>query len=466
MALNLLDSLSTAAATPEKSTFSLKTKDGTDGAAPDFGLMLSGLMGTGSSKGLTAEAGSEDTLSDKIGMSGQELATESTENRITDGAAALLAMVQTPAAPATPAPPTLTALVLSPNMTAITPSQQPPDSRSLEAFAKSQGLDEDIAAWLLSAGQKAPGAAHSSEQTAPLTQPIPMSPPAVWWTARLQTPVKTAGTSAAAPTAPGADTGKTAMHNSDLDLSLIFGTGQGGAKAASTADASFTPAAWAMAGMSNTSAQASSALAASPMVRWLSDDNETNDGLGRVDSTSGNNSLSNIGNSATKPNEPTLATSNAKGTESTLSTADRSEAHQLQAEKMGQAIGQRMLSEIEKGHWHIKMMLKPANLGDVEVQMRLRNGELDASFTASQSATRDLLQDGLPKLKDTLTQMGMDVASMNIGGGSSQRNGGDPTPQQSRALNAQTAPEHSEEQAVIQNTRVTPSGPDGLDVLV
>jgi len=125
-----------------------------------------------------------------------------------------------------------------------------------------------------------------------------------------------------------------------------------------------------------------------------------------------------------------------------------------------------MLSEMEKGHWHLKMMLKPANLGNIEVEMRLRNGELDANFTASQSATRDLLQDGLPKLKDTLTQMGMDVASMNIGGGSGQKNGGDPTPQRAPSLTTATQTEHPEEQAVMTNKPVTSTGQDGLDVLV
>jgi flagellar hook-length control protein FliK len=43
--------------------------------------------------------------------------------------------------------------------------------------------------------------------------------------------------------------------------------------------------------------------------------------------------------------------------------------------------------------------------------------------------TRDLLQDGLPRLREMLQQSGMDVASLNIGSGGSSKNGGQPTPQ-------------------------------------
>lgn len=529
MALNLLDSLSSTAATPEKNSFSLKTKETPDGASADFAQLLGGLMNPTQLKSLAAADASKDPALGTEVEPGQKVATETKDPLITDGSAALLTMT-------TPAPQNLTALVLSPNMTAITPSQPAPDSGSLVAFAKSQGLDEEVASWLFGAGKntttakpdataqagvltqagvatqagttppvgpalQAPAPAKSDTGAEPealdvqalanaavtislLTAPtqaaakplvtsspteatpspiqlLPMATPAAWLTARPATASKAAS---AAPTLPQAGSDKSAAHSSDLDLSLIFGNGKDPVKSVPTPEASFTPAAWVMAGVSANAAQTSTLLTASSLVKSISNDNQADDGSAQVEGLSNANAERSPG----KLSDPLSSTpaSPAKAAAPSLSTAERSELHQAQAEKMGQAIGQRMLSEMEKGHWHLKMMLKPANLGNVEVEMRLRNGELDANFTASQASTRDLLQDGLPKLKETLTQMGMDVASMNIGGGSSQKNGGDSTPQQAKSLAAAKQTEQPEDLATTASKSITPTGQDGLDVMV
>jgi len=147
--------------------------------------------------------------------------------------------------------------------------------------------------------------------------------------------------------------------------------------------------------------------------------------------------------------------------------AQRSEKIQNLAEKMGQAVGQRILSEIEKGQWHLKLSLRPATLGHIEVEMRMRSGELDAIFTAPQALTRELLQEGMSKLKDTLSQMGMDVASVQVGDGQTQKRGGESTPgQMSKSANDSSDDTQSSLSAVqAPNTRMK-MGQDGWDVLV
>ena len=490
MALNLLDSLSTTASAPEKNSFSLKNKDAPDGTVVDFSQLLGGMMGSAPSKDLIASDESAEATTDKDAASGQKVATDLT---LLDGSTLMLTA---------PTPPHLTALVLSPNMTAITPSQSSPDAGSLVAFAKSQGLDEDVAAWLVAAGktgttahadpqaqtgqiaepatadapelagaavairllaspaqgaQPQPALPPAEQPTAPL---MPMVTPAAWLSTRIGVTKKDIG---APPPTPSAKDGKSTLHTSDLDLSQIFAPAKEGPKSAQGADTALAPAAWVMAGVTSNASQTS--LTASTLVKTLTDDKQFDDASVQVDALSGPGAE----RSPAKPGDPLASANNsAKASQPGLTTAERSELHQSQAEKMGQAIGQRMLSEMEKGHWHLKMMLKPANLGNIEVEMRLRNGELDANFTASQAATRDLLQDGLPKLKDTLTQMGMDVASMNIGGGSNPKNGGEPTPQQTQNFKASAAQEAGapEEQPVIQSKQVNTSGRDGLDVMV
>lgn len=497
MALNLLDSLSSTASAPEKNSLSLKNKDAPDGAGADFGQLLGGFMNSAQFKDLVSPEEATEPGSDQDTVIGQKMATKNSDGVNPDGSASMLGMAVPPA-------PMLTALVLSPNMTAITPHQPTPDAGSLVAFAKSQGLDEEVAAWLLAAGKatnasqteasgKTEAASEDSDQDAvslasaavaisllaspgqasakPLVtsatveggtpvQLMPMTTPAAWLTPRAAVPAK----AQVAPSLPLVSSEKNAAHTSALDLSQIFDPDQNLVKTAPANEASFKPAAWVMAGVAGDPAQASSLLSASPLLKSLSGDTLGKDAPSQVD---GLNSLQ-AERSPGKLSDPLggTAISSPKTAESGLTTAQRSELQQVQAEKMGQAIGQRMLSEMEKGHWHLKMVLKPANLGNIEVEMRLRNGELDANFTASQATTRDLLQDGLPRLKDTLTQMGMDVASMNIGGGSSQKNGGDSTPQQMPTLTPVAKMEHQEDPTVIQSAQTDPSGQSGLDVLV
>ena len=144
----------------------------------------------------------------------------------------------------------------------------------------------------------------------------------------------------------------------------------------------------------------------------------------------------------------------------------RSEDVQKLAEKMGQAVGQRILSEIEKGQWHLKLSLRPATLGHIEVEMRMRSGELDAVFTAPQVTTRELLHDAMPKLKDTLGQRGMEVATMQVGDGQTRQRGGESTPQK---MSKSTT--SSDSDTDIGATRTVPAprmkmGQDGWDVLV
>jgi len=159
--------------------------------------------------------------------------------------------------------------------------------------------------------------------------------------------------------------------------------------------------------------------------------------------------------------------SSANGAATTdMDPAQRRESIQNLAEKMGQAVGQRILSEIERGQWHLKLSLRPATLGHIEVEMRMRSGEMDAVFTAGQALTRELLNEGMSKLKDTLNQMGMDVASLKVDDGHNRQRGGDSTPDR-QANVRDNAPTESADAAASQPVLVqTKMGSEGWDVLV
>ncbi len=176
-------------------------------------------------------------------------------------------------------------------------------------------------------------------------------------------------------------------------------------------------------------------------------------------STQGNLALARLGLSQTG-----TASSNAISGGSPSTNVDK--AADL-SERMGQAIGERMLHALERGQWSIKLMLKPAHLGHVEVEMRMRNGELDASFLATQAGTRELLQAGLGQLRTSLTNAGMDVATMSVADYQNRSSGGESTPKQAQqSAKVQEVETGAESGDGTPQPGIMRSGPDGLDVLV
>jgi flagellar hook-length control protein FliK len=108
----------------------------------------------------------------------------------------------------------------------------------------------------------------------------------------------------------------------------------------------------------------------------------------------------------------------------------RNELYQSIANRLGEAMGARIAGQIAKGQWSMQLTLRPANLGKVDIDLSMRNGELEAKFASSNPLTRELLQDSLPKLREALAQSGTDIASVFVNGDERQKNHGKSTPQQ------------------------------------
>lgn len=83
-------------------------------------------------------------------------------------------------------------------------------------------------------------------------------------------------------------------------------------------------------------------------------------------------------------------------------------------QRFGELLGQRLLQQIGQGSWKVEMALEPADLGSIQIELEWRKGELEASFKASQATTRELLQEGLPRLREVLERAGIDVASVYV----------------------------------------------------
>jgi flagellar hook-length control protein FliK len=479
MTLALIDSPARASNSPKMNALEVENNKDQRGEPSEFGQVMSGMLNpraqpaSGSAQALAAVS-AEAAVPNGQTMADQPLGLSSLMNPLGGDL--------------------LKAVHLGPHLNVITPETSAPDEQSLEAFARSQGLDETAVQWLMG--------------TVPVTPPTGLA---------LTTGTGTAETiTAAAPTAGPASVSLATTGD------LLSSAALQKPEVATLANALGSAALWAMAqatepartttGMS-TSASAEAASEAgqvqinfmtppAPTALWVLRNavnvtaaKETANAKAEIAFSEVDlsqeatpellESLTQSPESAASGGHPTPLSGhaghrlemNASNTQNAQTEADkpttpdtgsaqRSEKVQELAEKMGQAVGKRILSEMERGQWHLKLSLRPATLGHIEVEMRMRSGELDAVFTANQALTRELLQDGMAKLKDTLGQMGMDVASMQVGDGQTRQSGGESTPgQMSKSTNTKNDDSKSTPSQPIGVPRMK-MGKDGWDVLV
>ena len=96
------------------------------------------------------------------------------------------------------------------------------------------------------------------------------------------------------------------------------------------------------------------------------------------------------------------------------------------SEKLAENVAKRIIQQIKRGEWKINLSLKPKTLGSIEIELTLKGKQLEASFNVNQLLTRELLQDGLPRLRDSLEKSGIDVANLDIN--HKKQNGNDEKP--------------------------------------
>ncbi len=109
-------------------------------------------------------------------------------------------------------------------------------------------------------------------------------------------------------------------------------------------------------------------------------------------------------------------------------------SHADLALRLAQATATRMVAELRQGNGSLRLQIEPASLGKVDIDMTLRQGALEATLVAHHAVTRELLVDGLPRLRDTLMQLGMNVAGVDIKSGLSGQGDGKSTNQQNKEI--------------------------------
>jgi flagellar hook-length control protein FliK len=142
----------------------------------------------------------------------------------------------------------------------------------------------------------------------------------------------------------------------------------------------------------------------------------------------------------------------------------RQDSYMQLSRHLADVLGKRLTAQIQRGSWHVEMDLHPKSLGRIEVQLEMKNGELEARFIAANATTRDLLNEGMPRLREALQEHGTETASMDLGSANQGASDGKSTASEERSegssdrLSAEVA---SDGLAVGERTST-----DGLDVHV
>ena len=144
---------------------------------------------------------------------------------------------------------------------------------------------------------------------------------------------------------------------------------------------------------------------------------------------------------------------------------ERAAQTQLLADRMGQALANRLISQIERGQWKLQLHMQPAALGRVDVALDMHAGGLDAVFRTDNALTQDLLGQGAQRLREALTQSGTTVASVTVHADARGQSGGNSTPQKRQPSPKQSAAPVAVGAVPSKAARYTGGVAEGLNVL-
>ena len=163
---------------------------------------------------------------------------------------------------------------------------------------------------------------------------------------------------------------------------------------------------------------------------------------------------------------PTGATLKGEAPNPQALAEQRAAQYQQLADKLGQAVAQRLMGQIERGQWKMEMRMQPESLGHIHIELDMHAGGLNALFSADNNVTRELLAQGSAKLKDTLSQSGMEVASVWVNGDGSRESGGNSTPGRNpKDAQGEVIREIEAEKTVAAPARAESTATTGLNVL-
>lgn len=93
----------------------------------------------------------------------------------------------------------------------------------------------------------------------------------------------------------------------------------------------------------------------------------------------------------------------------------------LQSKAWNSVLSSRVIWMAREGIQHAALKLNPANLGPVEVRLNMHNEQANITFIAHNAATRDALEQALPKLRESFLENGLELTDADVSDPSSQQ---------------------------------------------
>ena len=113
------------------------------------------------------------------------------------------------------------------------------------------------------------------------------------------------------------------------------------------------------------------------------------------------------------------------GTE--MVSADATKNYEIWSERLAHTVASRIQAMIASNNWQLSLRLDPPSLGEIKVELQMSEGGIEGKLSATDEVTRQLLQDGLQKLKIAMKDMlepgqGLDLSVKKDGGNDSKKN--------------------------------------------
>ncbi|MGF1726724.1 flagellar hook-length control protein FliK [Photobacterium nomapromontoriensis] len=87
---------------------------------------------------------------------------------------------------------------------------------------------------------------------------------------------------------------------------------------------------------------------------------------------------------------------------------------QLNHEKAGDALADRMQMMMSKNLKHVDIRLDPPELGRLQIKLTVNNDQASVQFTVGNQQTRDLVEQAMPRLRELLHQQGLQLAQSSV----------------------------------------------------
>jgi flagellar hook-length control protein FliK len=86
----------------------------------------------------------------------------------------------------------------------------------------------------------------------------------------------------------------------------------------------------------------------------------------------------------------------------------------MQSSAWNQVMSSRVVWMAREGIQEASLKLNPANLGPVEVKLNMHNDQANVLFIAQNAATRDALEQALPRLRESFEENGIQLADADV----------------------------------------------------